>query len=225
MSKTQSVKIKDPKGKEIWAPCGHCGKQTAHLALTEVDLEDSTTDEDIKWWSQNYIIQCRGCKTVSFCEESQCTEDLLFNKDGNAELEVQQKVYPGRVAGRPLLEEFIRLPYGIAMIYKQTHEATCSKLSILAGIGLRAIVEAICKENHCRGKSLLLKINNLVVQGIITQSDADILQTIRIMGNEAAHEVSANSEEELVTALEVVEHLLRGVYLIRQKAQKLKKLR
>jgi len=35
--------------------------------------------------------------------------------------------------------------------------------------------------------------------------------------------VQANSEEELTTALEVVEHLLQGVYLIPQKASKLKK--
>jgi hypothetical protein len=43
------------------------------------------------------------------------------------------------------------------------------------------------------------------------------------MGNEAAHETKANTEEELFTALEVVEHLLKTVYIIPRKAIKLKK--
>ena len=43
------------------------------------------------------------------------------------------------------------------------------------------------------------------------------------MGNESAHEVRANTESELTTALEVAEHLLVGVYLIPQKAEKLQR--
>jgi hypothetical protein len=213
MSRSQTIKIVDPKGKELWAPCAACGKVTAHEALTEVDLHDATPDDDIQWWSCHYTIRCCGCKTVSFCEESQCTEDAIEDEDGNVELETTQKVYPGRVAGRPLLEDYYRLPYEVAQIYKQT---------ILAGIGLRAIVEAVCEEKAATGPTLVKRIDDLTAKGVITSSDAEILHNIRLMGNASAHEVKANSEEELSTALEVVEHLLLGVYLIPQKAAKLK---
>jgi hypothetical protein len=223
MSRSQSINIVDPKKKELCAPCATCGKLTAHEALTEVDLHDATPDNDIQWWSEHYTIKCCGCKTVSFCEESRCTEDVVQGKNGDLELELTQKVYPGRVAGRPLLEDYYRLPHGVAQIYKQTHEALCYKQTILAGIGLRAIVEAVCEEKTATGSSLLKRIDDLTSKGVITSSGAEILHNIRLMGNASAHEARANSEEELSTALEVVEHLLLGVYLIPQKAAKLKK--
>ena len=223
MSRTQKTKVIDPQKKEIWAPCATCGKLTAHEALTEVDLKDSTPDHEIDWWAELYTIKCCGCKTVSFCEESRCSEDYCQDQDGNVDLETTQKVYPGRVAGRPILEEYYSLPYGIAQIYKQTHEAICYKQNILAGIGLRAIVEAVCEEKAATGKNLLQQIDDLTSKGIITNAGAEILHSIRLMGNDSAHKVQANSEAELTTALEVIEHLLLGVYLIPKKAAKIKK--
>lgn len=41
------------------------------------------------------------------------------------------------------------------------------------------------------------------------------------MGNKAAHEAKANSEAELGIALDVVEHLLRGVYILLKRAAQL----
>ncbi|MDM8550749.1 DUF4145 domain-containing protein [Desulfobacterales bacterium HSG2] len=221
MSRTQKIKIVDPEGKEIWAPCACCGKKTAHEALTEVDLHDESALGDIQVSKQEYIIKCKGCKTVSFCEESQCSEELRINEDGEQEPVNIQKVYPG-IAGRPLLEDYYLLPYGVAKIYKQTHAAISDKLSILAGIGLRAIVEGVCKERSASGKNLFKKIDNLVEQGVITPDGRSILHEIRMMGNDAAHEVKANSDEELVTALLVVENLLENVYIIPVKAKKIR---
>lgn len=223
MSRTQKVKIVDPNGKEIWVPCGTCGKTTAHQALTQVDLSDSTPDGEIQWGSENFTVMCCGCKTVSFCQEASSSEDVGYSEDGECEYFTTQKVYPGRVSGRPLLGDYYRLPHGVANIYKQSHEAICNKQSILAGIGLRAIVEAVCEEKSASGPNLLKRIEDLVTKGVITQSGADILHTIRLLGNASAHKVQANTEEELTTALEVVEHLLSGVYLIPQKANKLKR--
>jgi hypothetical protein len=223
MSRSQTIKVVVPTEKELWAPCATCGKLTAHEALTEVDLSDATPDHEVQWWSKHYTIKCCGCKTVSFCEESQCSEDFDYDENGRMTWDLTQKVYPGRVAGRPLLEDYYRLPYGIAQIYKQTHEAICYKQTILAGIGLRAIVDAVCEEKLADGQTLFKKIDDLVTKGVITASGAEILHNIRLIGNASAHAVKANSEEELATALEVVEHLLMGVYLIPQKAAKLKK--
>lgn len=224
MSRTQTIKIVNPDKKEIWAPCATCGKNTAHMALTQVNLFDESDDGYFQWSSENYTLMCGGCKTVSFCVESSNSEDMEYNKDGDPIHTVTQKVYPGRVAGRPLLEDVQLLPYGIATVYKQTHEAICGKQTILAGIGLRAIVDAVCQEKNAEGADLSQKINDLVAKGITTQSGADILHSIRLIGNESAHQAKANSESELLTALEVVEHLLLGVYLIPQKAASLKKI-
>jgi hypothetical protein len=43
------------------------------------------------------------------------------------------------------------------------------------------------------------------------------------MGNEAAHEVTAHSEADLMTALDVIEYLLKGAYILPRLAAKLPK--
>lgn len=221
MSKTASVKVVDPKGKEVWAACSSCGKETAHKVLVDVEEHDATPDGDMQVWNSYHVVQCGGCKTVSFCEESRCTEDLEWDEQGKAVLSVTQKLFPGRLAGRPLLDDIYDLPHGVARIYRQTHEALCGKLSILAGMGLRAILEAVCSERKAEGKSLYDRIQTLANQGVVTREGANILHSIRLLGNKAAHETKANTEEELFAAFDVIEHLLKAVYIIPRKARKL----
>jgi len=59
--------------------------------------------------------------------------------------------------------------------------------------------------------------------GVLTKDGADILHSLRNMGNDAAHEVKPHSEVELNVAFDVVENLLENVYLLPQKAKKLPK--
>ncbi|MFB3896168.1 MAG: DUF4145 domain-containing protein [bacterium] len=219
MSRSSIIQVANPEGKEIWVPCERCGKETVHLALTKVKLHDESEDGDIQVWHQYYTIKCLGCKTVSFCEEHQCTEDC---DPWSGELINFQSVYPCRIACRPLLDDIYDLPQGVATIYKETHKALSDKLAILAGIGLRAIVEAVCNERNTQGNNLNEKIDDLNKQGILTKDACDILHAIRLLGNDAAHKTQGNTEKELFTAFEVVEHLLKTVYIIPQKAKKLK---
>jgi hypothetical protein len=223
MSLSQTIKVVSPPKKELHAPCAKCAGITAHAPLAQVDCSDRDPEWDIRWWGEYFIIICCGCKTVSFCEESSNSEDMTYNRFGEPEPEIKQKVFPGRIAGRQMLEDYYRLPHGLARIYEQTHEAIGYKQTILTGIGLRAIVEAVCTEKSAVGKDLSLQINDLVAKGHITKDGANILHSIRHMGNASAHEIKAHTEEELVTALEVVEHLLQGVYLIPLKAAKIEK--
>jgi hypothetical protein len=108
-------------------------------------------------------------------------------------------------------------------VYKETRSAICNKLRILAGVGLRAIVEAVCNEKNAEGKDLKARIDVLIALGLITKDGAVILHEIRLLGNAAAHEAKANTEPELHIALDVVEHLLSGVYILPKRAAQLQK--
>ena len=59
--------------------------------------------------------------------------------------------------------------------------------------------------------------------GVLTKTDAAVLHEIRSMGNEAAHESKPHSDEQLSLAMEVVEHLLKSVYIIPFKLAKFAK--
>ena len=56
-------------------------------------------------------------------------------------------------------------------------------------------------------------IDNLVGKGKLLEGDAAILQKLRVMGNKAAHEVKPHRIRGLRVALEIVEHLLSGIYI------------
>ena len=47
---------------------------------------------------------------------------------------------------------------------------------MLAGVGIRCLVEAVRQKENAEGKDLKAKINDLVKKGLLTQSGADILQ-------------------------------------------------
>jgi hypothetical protein len=222
LSKTALITVENPIDKELWLPCGACNRQTAHQTLTLVSWVDENLEADIKIWQRYLTVQCKGCKTVSFCEEYECTEDLYYNPaTDRMELETRQQLYPNRIAGRPELSDVSSVPFEIRRVYRETHFALCSSLPVLAGIGIRAVVESVCKDKSVQGRNLEIRINALAAQGYITSDGATILHSLRFMGNEAAHKVKAHTNEELGVALDVVEYLLQGVYILPKRAERL----
>jgi DNA polymerase III alpha subunit (gram-positive type) len=97
-----------------------------------------------------------------------------------------------------------------------------SKLNILAGIGIRGLIEAVCNEQGMMG-NLEQKINDLVANEILTKTNADILHEIRFMGNQSAHEFEIKKEQELHVGFAIIENLLRNLYEIPKMAESLKR--
>lgn len=91
----------------------------------------------------------------------------------------------------------------------------------MTGFGIRAIVEAVCKDKNINNGNLKKKIDSLEEADYITKEGSLILHNLRFMGNEAAHELKVHERSELEAGLDVLEHLLQGVYIIPCKAQKL----
>jgi hypothetical protein len=224
MSQTLRVDAQEQEQKDIWLACGSCGRDTCHRVLKTVKTSDESPDGDIQVWDDYLIVLCQGCRTVSFCITSQNSEDIeVDQRTGQQYHATTFTLYPSRIAGRPEMQSLGEVPYGISRIYRETHQALCNNQSILAGIGIRAIVEAVCKERDAIGKDLQKKIDDLATKKVITDDAATILHNIRFMGNEAAHEVTAHTVEELTTAFSVIEYLLQGVYVMPKQAAKLPK--
>ena len=113
------------------------------------------------------------------------------------------------------------LPFPLPNIYKETHAALVNQQPVLAGIGIRALVEAVCNDQAAQGKNLEQKIDGLMNMGLLTKDQAEFLHGLRILGNEAAHEVKPHKEDTLGAAMDVVEHLLKTVYILPVQAKKL----
>ncbi len=217
-SSTKTVDINKLHGEECRVSCGNCSTETRHKVLQSVDVSvrENFRGEFHYGADNSYqIVQCQGCDSISFRKTHMNSEDYYHDLEtGEQFFETAIDVYPSRVAGRHKLRQVSVLPRQVFKIYDETHAALCSKQPILAGIGIRALVEAVCNEKQAAGKNLEQKIDALASLGILTKSGAEMLHSTRLLGNAAAHEVKPHSEEVLSLAMDVVEHLLTDVYIL-----------
>jgi hypothetical protein len=222
MNPYEKIEIKKEKGKEIWLLCNSCEKETCHEIFVSVYTFNENNDARESCEEQYRIVQCKGCKSISFLKEYQNSESGDYDENNQWQMNNYQEIYPAPVSGRKTMDVFY-LPFQISQIYKESLTALNNQLPILTGIGIRAIVETVCKQLGSKGKNLPNKINDLLQRSIITPTQAEFLHELRILGNEAAHEVVPYNENILITAISLVENLLQNVYLIPEVAKELKK--
>jgi hypothetical protein len=141
-------------------------------------------------------------------------------KDGERLID-HVELYPPRLAGRKEIRGILELPDRVRRVYRETRKALIEDLPVLAGVGIRAIVEAVCTDKDAKARNLQMQIDELVKMGVLTTDGAKVLHSTRLMGNKAAHEVKAHTLEELSIAMDVIEHLLTGVYVMPVKAKRI----
>lgn len=217
MGSTKELKINYTKGRKISVSCGVCKRATNHLVLASADIrgsDDWEHGQSVDWGVDHQVVQCLGCDTISFRKSSHSSEDYIQVSHDEWELDELIELFPNRNDGRIALKDVELLPTDVERIYLETLKAINGTQPVLAGIGVRALIETISKERKANGKDLLGKINDLVTQGMLTKDGADILHKLRVLGNDAAHEVKPHSADQLSLALDVVEHLLQGVYIL-----------
>lgn len=218
-----TVKINERAGTKLKASCSVCRRITNHQILCDVAesgrLEDRHTDYWYAWDNEHQVIQCCGCDSIRFRKTHQDSEDYNYYDDGESYHPIKVEIFPSSHTERLPIKEDWHLPSNLRLIYQETLSALNHKTPVLAGIGIRAIVETVCKDRQAKGKDLFEKITNLVKDGVLTQAGADILQKLRTLGNQSAHEVKPHSQEQLALAMDVVDHLLQGVYILPELAK------
>jgi hypothetical protein len=202
-------------GAEVTVPCVKCACRTAHEIVTSMDQSGYVEEADIHWDASSQIIRCKGCKSLSFRREASNSEDFIQIGDDEWVSDIDEKLYPPRVEGlKDLGTDVVYLPSDLRRVYAETTHALHNDCPVLAGIGLRALVETVCKEKGATGGDLYAKINSLATTNILTPSGAQILHKVRTLGNKAAHEVKPHTTRQLSLALGVVEHMLRDIYIL-----------
>lgn len=203
-------------GKEIQLPCLRCDTETYHKVLKSIDEVEQ--GDWGAYGESHQIVACLGCRTVSFRKEWGTDAIVGVDDDGKPEYESNEELYPSRVAGRKRIDHAYELPSGMRQVYEETHKAVCGKQPILAGIGIRAIVETVCKDKEAKGNSLQAKIDGLVELGVLTKEGAEILHQTRLYGNDSAHEANPISERNLGLLMDIAENLLVNVYVLPKRA-------
>lgn len=211
-------------GREYRLTCSACDNATIHLVLNSAEFVREYLDGSfgVDYCDTFQIVECRGCQTVSFRHCSSNSEDVNLDPETGEPEEIEtETLYPGRLKGRKQLAHVYRLPATVQRIYLETLGALTNSFPILVGIGIRALVEAMCHDRSATGRNLEERLDSLVSQGVVSKEGAEILHGLRLMGNKAAHEVTPPKLGDLNVAFDVIEHALEGVYILPELSAKL----
>ncbi len=127
-------------------------RRTKHEILREFrEVDHDEEGYGIGFYDYFQVVRCRCCETVSFrhAHISDIDED-----PETGEPVITEHTDPYRLAGRKRMDGAERLPLKVRKVYEETHTALAANASILGTIGIRSVVEAVCKEKNAPGRGL-----------------------------------------------------------------------
>lgn len=204
--------------------CNNCNCETNHTCQGEHyrDYPNYNNDGSLGFVErQGYRLWiCAGCESGTL--EDYYIFDVTDTMYKN-ELMHQITYCPERNKLHVKSKEFKQLPKALTNIYREMLGSYNNNLAVLCALGIRALLEGICADKKIKGRSLREKIDEM--DSILPKNIVANLHSIRFTGNEAAHELSSPSMDELRLAIELCEDLLNFLYELDYKARSLSMVR
>lgn len=200
--------------------CSICKNDTKHSILFEHSLNGDFDEYKII----KQVVECLGCENISFRTEEHDYWDILEDYDFEFDESVETHritidTFPNVLKGHSEVQNLYNVPAQIKSVYDQTILAFKGQSYLLAGVGFRAIIEAICIQENIKGSNLEIKINNLAKNRLITERESERLHTIRFMGNDSVHEMEIPQQAKLFLVLDIIENLLKNLYILDKEAK------
>ncbi|MEC0307372.1 DUF4145 domain-containing protein [Paenibacillus lautus] len=217
--------------------CSECNRETNHSEVMSPYELKSNIYDDLQWIEKYYIVKCGGCDSVAFVKQYG-DEDMWKEMPwGEREYYYKYTVYPEEPSGKQeqhIIKELYKVPAFINELYNEVVKAYNNSSFILCFVGLRMLIEAICKEKGIekvpltnkdgspkrtdtgeykyRFLGLSEKLKNLLQDGHITQVQYKVLDQIRDLGNESVHEMTKHNDLVVKEAIGVLENMLYNIY-------------
>lgn len=225
--------------------CKKCNRKTNHCVLEKDNIllqhtisSNDFKDVDFGFVENFYIVKCNGCDNISFLKEYGDEDQWEYDNHGDRHWYYSYTVYPEEPINTEdfhQIKKLYKVPKFIKELYKEVVDSYNGKSLILCCVGLRMIIEGICKsqgidkvgltnrdgtpkldnatgEVKYRFLGLEEKINILLEKGLITQTQSRVLHQIREMGNQTAHEIAKQDRSIIKASLEILENQLFNIY-------------
>lgn len=202
----------------IWSDCRSCKRNTKQSALGEKIIRSHS--EGYHDETKYYLLECNGCGTISFRKEYHDYETYYQTGEDEFTHDITIETFPHYIKDHISIESQSGLPSIVGSIYRESLLAVQEGAFTLAGLGLRATIEAICNDKNVIGKNLLVRISAMHKSGMVSKSDAERLHAIRFMGNDAAHEIKKAKEKSVLIALKIIEHILLSIYIFEEEVNR-----
>ncbi|MEW8332005.1 MAG: DUF4145 domain-containing protein [Candidatus Thiodiazotropha endolucinida] len=95
-----------------------------------------------------------------------------------------------------------------------------NELEALPTIGLRTLLETVMVDKIGDVGGFRKKVESFTKEGYVTLKMAEALNHVLDAGNASAHRAYFPSREDLITCVELVKHLMHGIYILRPSVEK-----
>ncbi|HHC7296831.1 DUF4145 domain-containing protein [Vibrio campbellii] len=212
--------------------CNCCERATNHeLKYTH---EYSDHEEDIHngervlcWWEETSfsLWVCRGCDTP--CIEEAYTNSGMYDHQG--ETIHDYSYHPKRTYHHKKPQKFVYIDAKLNSLYKEIIQAYNLGLGVPTAVSIRSLLEGICIDQGITDDKFWKfekKIEALQSESNIPESIIEGLKSIKFIGDDAAHRLSAPDKYVLQLAIDLLEALLTNLYEakfeLQQRAQQIK---
>lgn len=117
---------------------------------------------------------------------------------------------------------FEKLDSEYQALLNEIYMAFAMDIQALTAMGLRTVIDMVCNKLVGDLGRFDKKLEALLEKGVINNNEREILTIAIDAGSASAHRGHTPKKEDLNTLLDIVEHLLKGVYVLRPASEKLK---
>jgi len=187
-----------------WIFCNNCKSETRHTLRATYSRRRIVHEDGERFEPGDIttsIWSCAGCDDETFEWQYKPTDNEIFDP-----------VYlPTRSVDSLQRKRFKNLGSDLTRVYGEVITSFNEGCLVLCTIGLRALIERICRDKGLREGNLEQRIDCLV-KFLPSVNCIEALHAFRVVGNTAAHELEALTRDNARAAIAVIEDLLNFFY-------------
>jgi hypothetical protein len=202
----------------VKAHCNTCGGERNHEVL-HTEKSKWSDDEHALWGSDAYqTLRCCGCEEIKLRHTSMFSEHdepsvyyfppSIFRK--------HPKWFDDLYFEVPNEERFV------VKLLSEIYVAVQNNLPNLALMGVRSLLEKIMIAKVGDKGSFAKNLNAFSAEGFVSGRQKESLEVILEAGHAAIHRKYKPRKQEVVTVLDITEHIIESVYLHSSKVSVLK---
>ena len=198
--------IDNPPPEQIAVECGACNK---HVSAVVVGKVYQSNDDDTSITFEVLLATCPVCRSAIVAGRS-------MEQWGDWQNGEYDQTPPRRLWPLPMRELSTDAPEGIRRDFDEAQRCMSVSSHLGASLIARRVLEAITVDLGAKGNTLAAKLKQLKESGAIDGRLAEWADALRVVGNDAAHNVNTVvSREDAADALSFAEAMADYVYTFR----------
>lgn len=202
--------LSDRKFPDVVRKCLHCGNET--LMYPRGDYSWTGEDDQFFWTYVHILYECPVCHMATLVQRyNDITMPNYAYHGDNAPSYEERIVYPGGSY------EHKSIPQSILTSFESARKVQNIDPNI-AMMAFRRTLELILKDKGATGNTIQGKIEELAYRGVLPPTLKEVSDTMRILGNNATHDVEpVFAEHDVDTVGSFVGYLLDYLYVLPSK--------